>query len=100
MKLGIKINLNVKKIDKERLIKGEKGTYLDAIVFIDTEKQPEYGSMIKHSLSKEERNNGVQVDTIGNAKVFWMDMQTENKTQVEYKNKQDADEFFEDDVPF
>ena len=43
MKLGISISIDVTKIEKARLIKGAKGTYLDLKTFIDTEKTSQYG---------------------------------------------------------
>ena len=34
-KIGVSLKIDVSKIDKARLFKGAKGTYLDATVFID-----------------------------------------------------------------
>ncbi len=73
MKIGISIKLDVSKIDKSRLFKGEKGTYLDLTTFIDTDQQDQYGNngFICQSVTKEERNAGVQTPILGNTKVFY-----------------------------
>jgi len=39
MKVGLSVRIDVTKIDKERLYKGEKGTYLDLTTFVDTAEQ-------------------------------------------------------------
>jgi len=63
----ISLNIDVNKIDKERLYKGAKGTYLDAVL-IPTPNS-EYGDyMIVESISKEERESGVKGTILGNAK--------------------------------
>jgi len=65
----ISLNINVKKIEKARLFVGEKGTYLDCIM-IETPNS-EYGDyMIKQSVSKEERERGVEGAILGNAKII------------------------------
>lgn len=73
MKLGISIKVDVTKIDKARLHKGEKGTYLDLTTFIDTDNPGRYGDhgFISQSLSKEEREAGVETAILGNCKVFY-----------------------------
>lgn len=61
--------LDVTKIDKSKLFKGAKGTYLD-LVLIETPNS-EYGDyMICQSVSKEERDKGVKGAVLGNAKIF------------------------------
>lgn len=79
MKIGISIKLDVTKIDKERLFKGEKGTYLDLTTFIDTEQTSQYGDhgVISQSQTKEERQQGVQMPILGNCKVFYKAASTE-----------------------
>lgn len=59
--------IDVSKIDKSKLFKGEKGTYLD-IILIET-PNGQYGDyMIAQSVSKEERAAGVKGAILGNAK--------------------------------
>lgn len=75
MKLGLSIKLDVTKINKDRLFKGEKGTYLDLTTFIDLNEVSQYGDngFISQSVSKEERESGVKGDILGNVKVFYND---------------------------
>ena len=75
MKLGLSIKLDVTKIDKARLFKGEKGTYLDLTTFIDLDEVGQYGDngFISQSVSKEEREAKVQTPILGNVKVFFND---------------------------
>ena len=72
-KIGINISIDVSKIDKSRLFKGKKGTYLDLTTFIDPDKPDQYEQhgFISQSTSKEEREQGVQTPILGNCKVFF-----------------------------
>lgn len=71
MSRTIALKIDVSKIEKERLFKGEKGLYLDAVLFLD-EEQDKYGQngMIVQSVSKEERQNGVRGPILGNCKII------------------------------
>ena len=65
----ISINIDVNKIDKARLFKGKKGTYLDCVL-IETPNS-EYGDyMVVESVSKEEREQGVKGTILGNGKII------------------------------
>lgn len=65
----ITLKLDVSKINKDRLFKGAKGTYLDAVL-IETPNS-EYGDfMIVESVTKEEREAGVKGTILGNAKTI------------------------------
>lgn len=72
-KVGVSLKLNLSKADKARFFKGEKGTYLDATVFIDLDQLDQYGhsGMITQDVSKEEKAQGVKGPILGNCKVFW-----------------------------
>ena len=76
-KIGVSLKIDVSKINKDKLFKGQKGTYLDAQVFIDIDELDQYGNsgMITQSVSKEDRQAGQQGAILGNAKVFWKDQQ-------------------------
>lgn len=65
----ITAKLNVLAIEKARLFKGEKGTYLD-IALIETPND-QYGNdyMVVQSVSKEEREAGKRGAILGNAKI-------------------------------
>ena len=65
----ITVKVDVTKIDKARLFKGAKGTYLD-LILIET-PNGEYGDyMVKQSITKEEREAKLQMPILGNAKIF------------------------------
>jgi hypothetical protein len=66
----IQIKIDVTKIDKSKLYKGQKGTYLDAVILV-REETDQYGNngMIIQSVSKEEREAGVRGAILGNCKV-------------------------------
>ena len=74
-KIGVSLKIDVSKIDKNRLFTGQKGTYLDATVFIDVDQLDQYGNsgMITQDVSKEEKQQGVKGNILGNCKVFWND---------------------------
>lgn len=63
----INVKIDVKKIDKAKLYQGGKGTYLDAVIFINDEAD-QYGNwgMIVQSVSKEDKEKGVKGAIIGN----------------------------------
>ena len=75
MIVGLSVRIDVTKIDKERLYKGEKGTYLDLTTFVDTMVADQYenNGFISQSIDKEEREKGVQTPILGNVKVFHTD---------------------------
>jgi len=60
--------IDVTKIDKTKLFKGSKGTYLD-IVLIETPNS-QYGDyMIKQSVSKEDREAGIDGVILGSCEI-------------------------------
>lgn len=67
----ISVRIDVMKIDKAKLFKGEKGTYLDVVLLmrdgVDT-----YGNngMVVQQVTKEERAAGVKGAILGNAKII------------------------------
>lgn len=75
-KYGVNLKINVSNIDKARLFKGQKGTYLDATVFIEVDQADQYGNngMIVQAVSKEEKQQGIEGAILGNCKVFWSDV--------------------------
>lgn len=91
----INLKIDVNKIDKAKLFKGEKGTYLDVVLIETPDNQ--YGSdyMVVQSVSKEERAQGVKGNILGNGKIFVP--QEDNNTSSESKAN---DPIEEDDLPF
>jgi hypothetical protein len=98
MKIGVSLKIDVTKIDKVRLFKGEKGTYLDCTTFIDIDEKDQYenNGFISQDVSKEEKNNGVQGNILGNCKVFWSNNSQEPRQQSNQANNPVPD----DDIPF
>lgn len=99
MKVGISVRIDVTKIDKSRLYKGAKGTYLDLTTFVDTEQQDQYenNGFISQSLTKEEREAKAQTPILGNVKVFYTDGSApQAKAQVADMSIEEMDE----DIPF
>ena len=81
MKVGIELRIDVTKIDKARLYKGEKGTYLTMTSFVDLDQVDQYenNGMITHKKEKDEQGN---TPILGNAKVFWRDQQPAPQQQI------------------
>lgn len=71
--VGVSVRIDVTKIDKDKLYKGQKGQYLDLTTFINLDEQDKYGNngSISQSVSKEERDAGVKTPILGNVKVFY-----------------------------
>ena len=98
-KIGVRISINVSKIDKTALYQGKSGQYLDATVFIDPENPSEYGDHggIQQDLGKQRREAGEKGAYIGNVKVFWKD-ESEPAPQPAAHSSQD--DFDDTDLPF
>ena len=105
MKVGISVRIDVTKIDKTRLYKGAKGTYLDLTTFLDTDQKDQYenNGFISQSVDKEEREQGVKTPILGNVKVFFLgetervQQQTNNEWMAEHEANSTE---LEDDIPF
>lgn len=104
MKVGLSVRIDVTKIDKSRLYKGAKGTYLDLTTFVDTAVADQYENhgFISQSLTKEEREQKVQTPILGNVKVFYTDSGSpagsagQGSTAKEDMSLEELD----DDIPF
>tara|TARA_R110002167_G_scaffold164737_1_gene361689 strand:+ start:162 stop:455 length:294 start_codon:yes stop_codon:yes gene_type:complete len=97
MKVGISVRIDVTKIDKSRLYKGAKGTYLDLTTFVDTEVADQYENhgFISQSLTKEEREAKAQTPILGNVKVFYTDGQPQQAQQAPATLEE-----MDEDIPF
>ena len=75
MKVGLNLSIDVTKLDKERFVKGEKGTYANLTTFVDIDNVDQYknNGFVNQSISKEERTNGVQTPILGNVRVIYKD---------------------------
>lgn len=98
----ITAKIDVSKMDKTKLFKGAKGTYLD-IVLIPT-PQSEFGDyMICQSVSKEERLAGKKGAILGNAKKLHKQGQSQRNSRQDGLNEsaQAAEQDFNgNDVPY
>ncbi|MEA3427895.1 MAG: hypothetical protein U9Q84_01470 [Thermodesulfobacteriota bacterium] len=72
MKIGLALKVDVTKIDKTRLYKGQKGTYLDLTAFIDSEEVSKYGDHGTIAQSKK-KGEDIKLPILGNARIFWRD---------------------------
>lgn len=106
MKIGVALKIDVTRIDKERLFKGEKGTYLDLTTFIDTEETDKYDNngFVTQSPTKEEREAKEKLPILGNVRVFYTEGSKphnkpgENVPPHEYESGGDFDD--SQDIPF
>jgi len=100
-KVGVSLKIEVTKIDKARLFKGAKGTYLDATVFIDIDELDQYGNsgMITQVVTKEEKAQGVKGNILGNCKVFWKDVQQSAPAQQGYATQQQPQQGYSQQQP-
>lgn len=81
----ITAKLDVTKIDKNKLFRGEKGVYLNIILIETPNSQYDQDYMVCQAVSKEERAAGIKGAILGNAKIF---------------EKRGTTAAGEDDVPF
>lgn len=64
-------SIDVTKIDKSRLFKGKKGTYLNfTILMRDQPDQYDNDGMVVESVTKEEREAGTKGNILGNVKII------------------------------
>jgi len=100
MKAAFNASLNLNDIDKSKLVKGKKGTYLNITCWLDTDNPSKYGDhgMVTQSVSKEEREAGQKGPILGNAKVFMIDDKYMKGNSQ--SNKVTEIDDMEDDVPW
>ena len=95
MSKPIVVKIDVTKIDKARLYKGAKGTYLDAILRPTPDSKYGEDYMIVQSVSKEEREQGIKGNIIGNARILQGQGRPAAKPQPAPQQDDDANQ-----VPF
>ena len=101
-KIALSIKIDVTKIDKARLFKGAKGTYLDLTTFIDTDQANQYGDhgFISQSVTKDEKTAGVQTPILGNSRVFWSEGLAQQSAQPQQPQGEPQQADYTDDIPF
>lgn len=87
----ITASIDVTKIDKSKLITGEKGTYLN-IAIIETPNSEYNTHMVVQSISKEEREAGQEGAILGGVK-RWQQAPQQEETPAQQQSEQD-------DLPF
>jgi len=99
-KIGVSLSLDVTKIDKSRLKEvtkkdGSVAKYLNLTTFISPTDEDQYGNhgIVKQSLSKEEREAGLDLPILGNCKVIYTEGGQASKPK-------EQDGFLSEDVPF
>lgn len=93
----IKLKINVSKILKEHLFRGEKGVYLDAVL-IPTPNSQYQDAMVKQDLGKEARERGEDGPIIGGGKVI--QRRGENRGTTQPQQPDTPPDGGDDDVPF
>lgn len=95
----IAIKLNVSKVEKDKLFKGAKGTYLDLVCMSNRDGKDEYGNdgFVAHSLSKEQRVGGAKGSIIGNFRIINADVKPAPARAVEQAELPEGET---EDVPF
>lgn len=101
-KVGVSLSIDVTKIQKERLVAGQKGgKWLNATIFVDLDDKDKFGNsgMVTQDVSKEERDEGKQGYILGNCKVFWKKEEGTYQPAPQAAPQQ-AIPSFDDDIPF
>jgi len=105
---GVNLKIDVSKIMKEKMFKGQKGTYLDATVFLNADEKDQYDNngMITQNWKEQQKGEG---PILGNATVFWRD-DNQQRRQQPAQNRQpqgpaqgsmpEPIDDFDDDIPF
>lgn len=104
--VGLTVRIDVSKIDKSRLYKGAKGTYLDLYTRVNLDETDKYDNngFISQSVTKEEREAGTQTPILGNCKVVFSaedDSAPQNNGTPQSKTFAESNlADLEDDIPF
>ena len=102
-KIALSLKINVSQIDKARLFAGQKGTYLDATIFVELDELDQYGNsgMITQDVSKDEKQQGIKGNILGNGKIFWVEngqapqAQAQQAPQQQGQNQQQQGQNFQ-----
>ena len=100
MQIRVNLSIDVTKIEKERLYKGAKGTYLNLTTYLDLDEKDQYGQngFISQQVSKEEKEAKIRAPILGNCDVVWKSegAAPQAKAQVADMSIEEMDE----DIPF
>lgn len=79
----ITLKINLSKIEKEKLYKGEKGIYLDLVMF-ETPNNEFNDYIIKQSITKEEREQGKEMPICGGGKNYNPELSEKEKSDLPF----------------
>ena len=100
MQIRVNLSIDVTKIEKERLYKGAKGTYLNLTTYLDLDEKDQYDNngFISQQVSKEEQEAKVRSTILGNCQVVWKSdgAAAQPKPQLVDMSLEEMD----DDLPF
>ena len=96
----VNFSINVEDIDKSRLIKGKKGSYLNLTMSINDETKFGNNASISVSQSKEEREAKEAKTYLGNGKVVWMSDAGVTVAEREQELSTSTAAASQDDLPF
>lgn len=96
----IRVKINVSKIDKDRMFKGEKGTYLDVTLIPTPDDQ--YGNDYRavQDIGKEAREAGEKGPILGNAKFVGGKKPQQKAAPQQRKPPVDPDLDDDQEIPF
>lgn len=98
-KIGISINVDVTKLDKDRFFVGEKGTYADMTCFIDLDgvnKAGKNGVIVQ----QKDKDEDVEMPIIGSVKIFWDNREPEEESYNPAPRSQGKTQEDDPTIPF
>jgi len=96
----VNFSINVEDIDKSKLIKGKKGSYLNLTMSINDETKFGNNASVSVSQSKEEREAKEAKTYLGNGKVVWMSDAGVSVAEREQELSTSTSAASQDDLPF
>jgi len=95
----------LKKIDKNKIIKGEKDSYIPITISINDESR--YGKNVSITIAQDEteRANKAPKHYLGNGSVIWTDGkivkgERDNDSKAGFATTTDTSKSYDDDLPF
>jgi len=96
----VNFSINVEDIDKSKLIKGKKGSYLNLTMSINDETKFGNNASVSISQSKEEREAKEAKTYLGNGKVVWVSDAGVSVAEREQEMSTSTSAASQDDLPF
>ena len=96
----VNFSINVEDIDKSKLIKGKKGSYLNLTMSLNDETKFGNNASVSVSQSKEEREAKEAKTYLGNGKVVWMSDAGVTVAEREEEMSTSTSAASQDDLPF